>query len=241
MADEITVAASGEFGEVNDELTSSQMRAAYTGLGLKETWPVADRQNVEQRLRPTTAQTVSFDAPLVSVTSSGFTTAWTAKRSRQKVIGFAAAAVSLMLVSGPFLLNVDGDVEAKAESFVFGAPAAPTLMNSLDVIADLNSARVEAGAQPLVEDEALSSASQSWAATVGADGNIRQDPTLRGWLGQRFRVGEFVVAAPNLLVAYERLRANAAQHRELLSQSSSTVGVGISVVGIKTYLVVRFA
>ena len=60
-------------------------------------------------------------------------------------------------------------------------------------------------------------------------------------LDQRSGVGEFVIAARTLALAYERLATNPAQNAQLMASTMKSVGVGVSVVENKTYLVVRFA
>jgi uncharacterized protein YkwD len=171
---------------------------------------------------------------------------WTISRNRQKVLGFAAMAVSLVLISAPFVLNVDNDVVAKAQTVAVDASPntaeVPTEMATAeDVVAALNAARDRASAASVVPDSQLELGAQGWASNVAENGSIRTDRSLRALLNNRQAVGEFVVAAPSLSIAYQRLMANRVQEAQLLGSTLDTVGVGVQAAGGKTYLVIRFA
>jgi Cysteine-rich secretory protein family len=167
--------------------------------------------------------------------------------NREKVLGFAAAAVSLVLVSAPFLVNVDSDVVAKAatvtdaEQPMNTAEIITEMATGDDVIAALNTARKNAQVDGIVRDEQLHAGAQQWASTVADSGNLRNDRSLRALLDQRPGVGEFVIAARSLALAYQRLAENPAQHAQLIDPTTKGVGVGVSIVENKTYLVIRFA
>jgi hypothetical protein len=171
---------------------------------------------------------------------------WTTSRNRQKVLGFAAMAVSLVLISAPFVLNVDNDVVAKAQTIaVEDSSNAAEMITEMatpgDVVVALNGARDRANAAAVAVDAQLELGAQGWASNVAENGSVRTDRSLRALLNNRQAVGEFVVAAPSLSTAYERLMANRVQEAQLLGSSLDTVGVGVQVVGGKTYLVIRFA
>jgi uncharacterized protein YkwD len=202
---------------------------------------------MDLKLRQRLALRISPIGPRqLTPTSSGFTTSWSTLRNRQKVLGFAAAAVSLVLVSAPFLLNVDGEVIAKAQTIpaspVSGASAqvVTEIATFDDVISSLNAHRSSSNLPPLLLDEQLQLGAQGWAQTLSENGNVRNDQSLRSLLEERPSVGEFVVAAPNLALAYQRLTANPAQHAQLLGTTTRNVGVGAQTTGNKTYLVIRF-
>ncbi len=171
---------------------------------------------------------------------------WATTRNRQKVLGFAALAVSLVLISGPFLLNVDSDVVAKAQT-VSVEPSTKTveviteMVIAEDVIVALNATRTSGNLAPAERDEQLQTGAQAWAAIVAEQGNVRTDRSLRALLSERLAVGEFVVAAPSLSVAYQRLMAIQSQDAQLTAASTRKLGVGVHSSGNKTYLVLRFA
>jgi hypothetical protein len=171
---------------------------------------------------------------------------WTISRNRQKVLGFAAMAVSLVLISAPFVLNVDSDVVATAQtvgvdSATNVAPVITEMATADDVIIALNALR--AGAQTaLVEPDAqLQGGAQAWASNVADSASVRTDRSLRAMLDNRSTIGEFVVAAPSLPIAYERLMAIPSQRAQLLAETTRALGVGVQTLGAKTYLVLRFA
>jgi uncharacterized protein YkwD len=175
---------------------------------------------------------------------------WATSPNRQKVLGFAAMAVSLVLVGAPFVLNVDSDVVAKAQTVSVGsltnsASVANTVTTEMavadDVIAALNLARIGANASAVERDEQLELGAQGWASVLGENGNIRTDRSLRALLSDRSAVGEFVVAAPSLGSAYGRVMANPSQRAQLTEGVFRNVGVGVQTSGNKTYLVIRFA
>lgn len=168
-----------------------------------------------------------------------------AHHNREKALGFAAAAVSLILVSGPFLLNVDSDVVAKAqtvaevEAVTKPAEIFPEMATVDDVISALNVARESASLGSVVRDPQLHDGAQLWASMMAGSGNVRNDRSLRAMLQQRPEVGEFVIAARSLPLAYQRLMANPGQKAQLFD--GTNIGVGVSVTENKTYLVVRFS
>jgi hypothetical protein len=171
---------------------------------------------------------------------------WATSRNRQKVLGFAAMAVSLVLISAPFLLNVDSDVVAKAQTVAVDGlgkpvPASTEMATGEDVVVALNAARQSGNALAVTPDDELRTGAQAWAQSVAGSGSIRTDRSLRALLQDRSAVGEFVVAAPSLTIAYDRLMANSLQHGQLLSDGVRGVGVGVQASGNKTFLVIRFA
>jgi hypothetical protein len=171
---------------------------------------------------------------------------WATSRNRQKVLGFAAMAVSLVLISAPFLLNVDSDVVAKAQTVAVDGlgkpvPASTEMATGEDVVVALNAARQSGNALAVTPDDELRTGAQAWAQSVAGSGSIRTDRSLRALLQDRSAVGEFVVAAPSLTIAYDRLVANSLQHGQLLSDGVRGVGVGVQASGNKTFLVIRFA
>jgi hypothetical protein len=171
---------------------------------------------------------------------------WATSRNRQKVLGFAAMAVSLVLISAPFLLNVDSDVVAKAQTVAVDGlgkpvPASTEMATGEDVVVALNAARQSGNALAVTPDDELRTGAQAWAQSVAGSGSIRTDRSLRALLQDRSAVGEFVVAAPSLTIAYDRLMANSLQHGQLLSDHVRGVGVGVQASGNKTFLVIRFA
>jgi hypothetical protein len=170
---------------------------------------------------------------------------WTVSRNRQKVLGFAAMAVSLVLISAPFLLNVDSD-EAKAETVSAESSAnavagIPELATAEDVIVALNAIRAKAQTIPIAVDPLLQMGSQAWASNVADSGSVRTDRSLRSLLDDRSTIGEFVVSAPNLPLAYERLMGISTQRSQLTAATTHSLGVGVHRTGNKTYLVLRFA
>lgn len=171
---------------------------------------------------------------------------WTTNRNRQKVLGFAAMAVSLVLISAPFMLNVDNDVMAKAQTVAIEsssntAEATTEMATAQDVVVALNAARDRANAPAVEPDLQLELGAQGWASNVAENGSVHTDRSLRALLNNRQAVGEFVVAAPSLTIAYQRLMANRLQEAQLTGSTLDTVGVGVQVAGAKTYLVIRFA
>jgi uncharacterized protein YkwD len=197
--------------------------------------------------KPSAFNGLNRTAPGTSFSPAGRAGRLTTNRNRQKVLGFAAAAVSLVLVSAPFLLNVDSDVVAKAQTVAESEQDAKTaevvteMAIADDVIAALNVSRERANANSVARDEQLSDGAQVWAATISGYGTVHNDRSLRAMLDQRSGVGEFVIAARTLALAYERLANNPAQNAQLMASTTKSVGVGVSVVENKTYLVVRFA
>ena len=167
-------------------------------------------------------------------------------RNRQKVLGFAAMAVSLVLISAPFLLNADSDVVAKAQT-VAAAPSTGTapliteITDADDVIVTLNALRASAQTAPIESNLQLQSGAQAWASNVADSASVRTDRSLRAMLDNRSTIGEFVVAAPTLPIAYERLMAIGSQRAQLLAETTRSLGVGVQTLGGKTYLVLRFA
>ncbi len=196
------------------------------------------RQRVSSALEPRPARFGAFGVPEVSFP-------WTTNHNRQKVLGFAAMAVSLVLISAPFVLNVDNDVVARAQT-VAGQPstnAAEVIAEmaiAADVFVALNTARARVNATAVDPDDQLQVGAQEWAANVAESGGVRTDRSLRALLDNREAVGEFVVVAPSLAIAYERLMANTVQRAQLTGPFIRSVGVGVQS-GTKTYLVIRFA
>jgi uncharacterized protein YkwD len=171
---------------------------------------------------------------------------WTVSRNRQKVLGFAAMAVSLVLISAPFVLNVDSDVVAKAqtvaaEESTSTAPVITEMAVADDVIVALNALRSSAQTALIAPDPQLQSGAQAWASNVADSASVRTDRSLRSMLDNRSTIGEFVVAAPSLPIAYERLMAIPSQRAQLLAATTRALGVGVQTLGGKTYLVLRFA
>jgi uncharacterized protein YkwD len=200
-------------------------------------------QSLRQRISSAVASpSLRFGA----LTVSEISLPWTISRNRQKVLGFAAMAVSLVLISAPFVLNVDNDVVAKAQTVAVEASSNTAeviteMATAEDVVVALNAARGRAGAASVVPDTQLELGAQGWASNVAENASIRTDRSLRALLNNRQAVGEFVVAAPSLSIAYQRLMANPVQEAQLLGSSLDTVGVGVQAAGGKTYLVFRFA
>jgi uncharacterized protein YkwD len=200
-------------------------------------------QSLRQRISSAVA---SPSSRLGALAVSEISLPWTISRNRQKVLGFAAMAVSLVLISAPFVLNVDNDVMAKAQTVAVDAypntaEVTTEMATAEDVVAALNAARDRASAASVVPDTQLELGAQGWASNVAENGSIRTDRSLRALLNNRQAVGEFVVAAPSLSIAYQRLMANRVQEAQLLGSSLDTVGVGVQTAGGKTYLVIRFA
>jgi Cysteine-rich secretory protein family len=182
-----------------------------------------------------------------SLGGSGLAGLWSTNNNREKVLGFAAAAVSLVLVSAPFFLNVDSDVVAKAQTVADAKQPAktseitPEVSTVDDVVVAINLARENAQIDGIGDDEQLHLGAQQWASTMAESGNVRNDRSLRSMLDQRPGVGEFVIAARNLALAYQRLADNPANYAQLISPTTKSIGVGISNVENKTYLVIRFS
>jgi uncharacterized protein YkwD len=170
---------------------------------------------------------------------------WTISRNRQKVLGFAAMAVSLVLISAPFVLNVDSDVVAKAQtvevdSAINITPVITEMDTVDDVIVALNALRSSAQIALVEPDSQLQGGAQAWASNVADSASVRTDRSLRAMLDNRSSIGEFVVAAPSLPIAYERLLAIPSQRAQLLAPTTRALGVGVQTLGAKTYLVLRF-
>jgi hypothetical protein len=200
-------------------------------------------QSLRQRISSAVA---SPSSRFGALTVSEISLPWTISRNRQKVLGFAAMAVSLVLISAPFVLNVDNDVVAKAQTVAVEASSNTAeviteMATAEDVVVALNAARGRAGAPSVLPDTQLELGAQGWASNVAENASIRTDRSLRALLNNRQAVGEFVVAAPSLSIAYQRLMANPVQEAQLLGSSLDTVGVGVQAAGGKTYLVIRFA
>lgn len=171
---------------------------------------------------------------------------WTVSHNREKVLGFAAIAVSLVLIGAPFALNVDSDVVAKAQTVVVDsdpniAPVIPEMATADDVVVALNALRSSAQTVLVEVDTQLQGGAQAWASNVADSASVRTDRSLRSMLDNRSTIGEFVVAAPSLPIAYERLLAIGSQRAQLLASTTRALGVGLQTLGAKTYLVVRFA
>jgi uncharacterized protein YkwD len=171
---------------------------------------------------------------------------WATNRNRQKVLGFAAMAVSLVLIGAPFMLNVDHDVVAKAQTISVDATnntaeALTEMATADDVVVALNAARFRFDAAPVAADGQLEIGAQGWASNLAESGSVRNDRSLRSLLSDREAVGEFVVTASSLANAYDRVMANAKQEAQLTGSASNSVGVGVATSGNKTYLVIRFA
>ena len=212
-------------------------------------------RNLRQRI-----STAVGSRPSLRETAGGaeISLSWTTNRNRQKVLGFAAMAVSLVLVSAPFFLNVDSDAVAKAQTVTIDAsPAAATTATTPtnatiaevitemtiadDVIVALNATRLGANMTSVERDELLQIGAQGWASNVADNGNVRTDRSLRALLNDRSAVGEFVVVAPSLPIAYDRLMANRSQQSQLTDANMRNVGVGVQTSSSKTYLVIRFS
>ena len=209
-------------------------------------------RNLRQRI-----STAVGSRPSLRETAGGaeISLSWTTNRNRQKVLGFAAMAVSLVLVSAPFFLNVDSDAVAKAQTVTIDAsPAAATTPTNAtiaevitemtiadDVIVALNATRLGANMTSVERDELLQIGAQGWASNVADNGNVRTDRSLRALLNDRSAVGEFVVVAPSLPIAYDRLMANRSQQSQLTDANMRNVGVGVQTSSSKTYLVIRFS
>jgi hypothetical protein len=202
---------------------------------------------MEQSLRQRISSALAGPSSRLGVSAvSEIAFPWTTSRNRQKVLGFAAMAVSLVLISAPFVLNVDNDVVAKAQTVAVEASSntdevMAQMVSARDVVVALNAARGRANAAAVELDAQLELGAQGWASNVAENGGIRTDRSLRALLNNRQAVGEFVVAAPSLSIAYERLMASGAQEAQLLGSTLETVGVGVQTTGAKTYLVIRFA
>ncbi len=206
-------------------------------------------RNLRQRISTSVVSRLSLRETAGSVEIS---LSWTTNRNRQKVLGFAAMAVSLVLVSAPFFLNVDSDTVAKAQTVTIDTSTTTattattaevitemTLAN--DVIVALNATRHGANSTPVERDELLQIGAQAWAANVADNGNVRTDRSLRMLLNDRSAVGEFVVVAPSLPIAYDRLMANRSQQSQLTDAGMRNIGVGVHISSSKTYLVIRFS
>ncbi len=206
-------------------------------------------RNLRQRISTSVVSRLSLRETAGSVEIS---LSWTKNRNRQKVLGFAAMAVSLVLVSAPFFLNVDSDTVAKAQTVTIDTSTTTattattaevitemTLAN--DVIVALNATRHGANSTPVERDELLQIGAQAWAANVADNGNVRTDRSLRMLLNDRSAVGEFVVVAPSLPIAYDRLMANRSQQSQLTDEGMRNIGVGVHISSSKTYLVIRFS
>jgi uncharacterized protein YkwD len=197
------------------------------------------RQRMSSALPSRPSRLGAFLVPEVSLP-------WTISRNRQKVLGFAAMAVSLVLVSAPFVLNVDSDVVAKAQTVAVDAssnssPVITEIAIAEDVVVALNAVRASTQRAPVETDLQLQSGAQAWASNVADNGSVRTDRSLRALLDDRSTIGEYVVAAPTLPIAYERLMAIASQRAQLTSSTTRLLGVGVQTAGSKTYLVLRFA
>jgi hypothetical protein len=147
-----------------------------------------------------------------------------ALRRQRASIGLA---ILLVAVSGALTSLVEQRDPANAQTTRTEAPE-PDLGGANDVIDAINAKRLADGVITEVTlDPVLSIGAQEWADSIGEIASVKHDPSMRSAVDDGWdRLAEYVVSAPTLRAAYERLAARP-DAGLLFEDSASFVGLGV--------------
>lgn len=136
-------------------------------------------------------------------------------------------AILLVACSGALTSLVEQRQPAVAQTDK--ATAAPVdFERSEDVIAAINTERLKQGVLTEMSlDPVLSVGAQEWADSIGQIASVKHDPSMRDAVDDGWdRLGEYVVSAPSLRVAYERLAARK-DAALLFDERATYIGLGM--------------